>query len=72
MPTDTIYGVVGSALNPETVERIYKIKKRNPQKPFIVLLANREQGSDALELALEQIQEQNPRKDNGEGNYWSA
>lgn len=38
MPTDTIYGVLGSALNRQTVERIYKIRKRNPKKPFIVLI----------------------------------
>jgi len=39
IPTDTIYGIVGRALNPKTVERIYKIKKRRPDKPFIVLIA---------------------------------
>ena len=32
MPTDTIYGVVGLALNQDTVKRIYEIKKRNPEK----------------------------------------
>lgn len=38
MPTDTIYGVVGKALNKETVERIYKIKRREPTKPSIILI----------------------------------
>ena len=28
VPTDTIYGLVGSALKPEVVERIYKVKGR--------------------------------------------
>ena len=36
--TDTIYGIVGQALNKVTVERIYKLKKRRPSKPFIVLI----------------------------------
>jgi len=38
IPTDTIYGVVGSALNRKTVERIYKLRRRNSRKPFIVLI----------------------------------
>jgi len=40
MPTDTIYGIVGKALEKNTVERIYKIKKRNPEKPCIILIGN--------------------------------
>ena len=38
IPTDTIYGVVGSALKPETVKRIAKIKNRSDGKGFIVLI----------------------------------
>lgn len=38
MATDTIYGIVGSALSKKAVERIYKIRKRNPKKPMIVLI----------------------------------
>jgi L-threonylcarbamoyladenylate synthase len=40
IPTDTIYGVVASALSKKTVERAYKILKRNPKKPFIILLSS--------------------------------
>lgn len=40
MPTDTIYGIVGSALNPETVEKIYKLRKRSSDKPFIILISD--------------------------------
>lgn len=40
MPTDTIYGIVGSALNPQTVEEIYTLRKRNPLKPMIVLISS--------------------------------
>ncbi|MDO8577049.1 MAG: L-threonylcarbamoyladenylate synthase [Candidatus Daviesbacteria bacterium] len=39
MPTDTIYGIVGSALNPETVEEIYSLRKREKDKPFIILIS---------------------------------
>lgn len=39
IPTDTIYGIVGSALNPKTVEEIYKLRKRSSSKPFIILIS---------------------------------
>lgn len=38
MPTDTIYGIVGRALNPNTVLRIYGARKRSPEKPCIILI----------------------------------
>ncbi len=38
--TDTIYGLVGSALFPETVERIYRVRRRNPRKPSIILVSS--------------------------------
>ena len=42
IPTDTIYGIVGSALNPQTVEKIYQLRKRNLDKPFIILIGSME------------------------------
>ena len=39
MPTDTIYGVVGSALNPKTVDKIYNFRKRDISKPMIILIS---------------------------------
>jgi L-threonylcarbamoyladenylate synthase len=39
LPTDTLYGIVGQALNKSTVERIYKLRLRTPSKPFIVLIS---------------------------------
>jgi L-threonylcarbamoyladenylate synthase len=42
VPTDTMYGVVGSALMPKTVERIYAVRKRRPDKPFIILISGME------------------------------
>ncbi len=38
LATDTIYGIVGSALSKKTVERIYSLRKRNLKKPMIVLI----------------------------------
>lgn len=40
MPTDTIYGIVGSASNPQTVEEIYRLRKRAKDKPFIILISS--------------------------------
>lgn len=40
MPTDTIYGVVGSAENKSTVERIYKVRNRPLEKRCIVLIGD--------------------------------
>ena len=40
LPTDTIYGLVGQALKPETVERIYEVRQRRPDKPLIILIAD--------------------------------
>lgn len=38
--TDTLYGLVGQALNEETVARIYKIKNRDGNKPLIILISS--------------------------------
>jgi L-threonylcarbamoyladenylate synthase len=43
IPTDTIYGIVGKALDEKTVERIYEVKKRKPEKPFIILISNQKE-----------------------------
>ncbi len=55
IPTDTIYGIVGSALLPKTVEKIYKLRKRNSSKPMIILIESESQISD-LEVKLSRDQ----------------
>jgi L-threonylcarbamoyladenylate synthase len=40
VPTDTLYGLVGQAKNPETIKRIAKLKKRGKGKPFIILISS--------------------------------
>jgi L-threonylcarbamoyladenylate synthase len=41
IPTDTLYGLVGSALSPRAVERIYALRKRDLDKPLITLVSDR-------------------------------
>jgi L-threonylcarbamoyladenylate synthase len=40
MPSDTIYGLSCRAMNQQAVERIYRLKKRDFDKPLILLIAN--------------------------------
>jgi len=40
LPTDTIYGLVGSAFSKKAVERIYEVKERKKDKPFIILISS--------------------------------
>lgn len=38
LPTDTLYGLVGSALNEKAVKRIYDLRNRDLKKPLIILI----------------------------------
>ncbi len=40
LATDTIYGLVGSALTPGTIERMYAIRRSEKGKPFLLLISN--------------------------------
>lgn len=40
LPTDTLYGLIGSVFSKKAVEKIYKIKNRIENKPFIVLISS--------------------------------
>lgn len=40
LPTDTLYGLVGSAMKKDAVERIYKLRKRDFEKPMIILVSS--------------------------------
>jgi len=40
MPTDTIYGIVGKATDTTVVERIYALRKRDINKPCIILIGD--------------------------------
>jgi len=43
VPTDTTYGIVGLALCERVVHEIYRLRKRDLNKPFIILISNRKQ-----------------------------
>lgn len=47
LPTDTVYGIVASALIPKAVERVFELRKRDRDKAVIVLIPD--------ETALEQF-----------------
>ncbi len=55
IPTDTIYGIVGSALNQDVVAKIYRLRKRNLKKPLIVLIND---FSDLLKFGIKLNPEQ--------------
>src|SRR3989338_10388752 len=40
IPTDTIYGICAPALDKKAVEKVYKLKKRDPRKPMIILIGS--------------------------------
>lgn len=40
MPTDTLYGIVGKALNTGVVEKIYTLRKRASEKPCVILIGD--------------------------------
>lgn len=40
LPTDTVYGLVADATNKKAIEKLFKIKKRNPKKPIPIFVKN--------------------------------
>lgn len=40
LPTDTIYGIVASALDQTAVDKLYNLRRRTPTKPFIILISS--------------------------------
>lgn len=42
IPTDTVYGIVCDALNEEAVRNVYNLKKREFNKPMIILVSDLE------------------------------
>ncbi|MBI2011958.1 threonylcarbamoyl-AMP synthase [Candidatus Daviesbacteria bacterium] len=40
LPTDTIYGIHGSIKYPETIERIYQLRKRDLDKPMVIVTSS--------------------------------
>lgn len=61
-PTETSYGLGGDATNSEVVEKIYKIKQRREEKPFLVVVPTVEMAKKYLEW--------NPMIDELAKKYW--
>lgn len=40
MPSDTIYGIMGQAMNKKVVQRIYDARERDPDKPCVILISS--------------------------------
>ncbi len=56
LPTDTLYGIVGKAESKKEVAKIYKIKARDRNKPFIVLITSYKD-LDIFDIKVEKWQE---------------
>ncbi|MFH0754998.1 MAG: L-threonylcarbamoyladenylate synthase [Candidatus Omnitrophota bacterium] len=41
-PTETVYGIAADQANPAAMARLGEVKKRSPQKPFAILIAQKE------------------------------
>ena len=54
-PTDTVYGMLADASNKEAVERIYQIKEREKNKPFLILIKNAESSKYFSQMEIPDI-----------------
>lgn len=41
-PSDTVYGIMGDALNEKAIKKVYDAKKREARKPLIILVSSKE------------------------------
>ena len=53
VPTDTVYGIIGNALDEAVVHKVYEVKKRDYSKPLILMVS----GIDMLKRYVESINE---------------
>lgn len=49
-PTDTIWGIGCDATNPEAIQKIFEIKKREPAKSFIILVESEKRLQDLVDV----------------------
>jgi len=56
MPTDSVYGLICDAENVEAIKRVYQIKERPEEKPFLILITPSFNLSDYVELINERVQ----------------
>lgn len=53
-PTDTIWGIGCDATNPEAVQKIFELKQRPKDKPFVLLV-------DSIEMLKDYVEHVHPR-----------
>ena len=58
-PTDTVYGMLANAFNNEAINRIYKIKGRDIDKPFLVLLKDEKSVKSFCDIPIPNIIKKN-------------
>lgn len=49
-PTDTVYGIGGDAFLEESIEKIYRIKRRKRRKPLVLFVGTKEELREYVEL----------------------
>lgn len=62
-PTDTIYGIMGDALNEDIIRKVFKIKKRPFSKPLLLLM-------DSFEMVEEYTEEISEKERILMDRYW--
>lgn len=53
MPTDTVYGIIGDATNEDVIKKVFDIKKRDFNKPLLMLV----NGTDMLKRYVDNVRE---------------
>ena len=46
IPTDTVYGIAAHSANAAAIERLYSVKQRPREKPFALLIGDKEQAEE--------------------------
>ena len=62
-PTDTIYGIMGDALNEDVIKKIFDIKKRPLNKPLLLLM-------NSFEMVMEYTEEISEKERNLIDRFW--
>lgn len=55
LPTDTVYGLVGDARNPETIEKTFVLKSRSRERPFPVFVSSYEMLGEVAYVKEERV-----------------
>lgn len=52
VPSDSVYGIAALAKNQTAIEKLYGIKKREPNKPSLLIVSSLEQAKQLVEFPL--------------------